>query len=152
MTRKYYTLCERTPGQLWTPEFGDYDKKVVEQEQRDCSRTPGTKFKIITTDGAQKSINEAVDALNESVRSAASRLQERKLPASDRPKAIYEYVVAGESSFPLDMLRYDSCWFADQESVNYADAKGQRKLAMRSYERPTEARWNSFGWRIVSRY
>ena len=68
MARKYYTLLERTPGQLWSPEFGDYDRKVVAQEGDDRRESgdfiKGTKFKIITTDGKQASITDAVNELN----------------------------------------------------------------------------------------
>lgn len=62
--RKYYTLCERLPGERWTPEFGDYCRRVVEQERKDCSREIGTEFKIIQTDDNQASINAAVARLN----------------------------------------------------------------------------------------
>jgi hypothetical protein len=64
--------------------------------------------------------------------------------------------------FPIDMLRYDSCWPMRQEDVanithsldvrtrsdqgttmtlvSYSDTKHSAK--------PTEARWLSFGWRV----
>jgi hypothetical protein len=46
------------------------------------------------------------------------------------------------------MLRYDSAWPADQESVSYMDAKGRRRIKLCSYALPTPERWSSFGWRI----
>jgi hypothetical protein len=62
-------MIEKNPGQLWTPEFGDYDREVVEQEIRDQkdsgSFIKGTKYKIITTDGKQASIMQAVEKLND---------------------------------------------------------------------------------------
>ena len=71
MPRKYYTLCEKTPGQLWSPEFGDYDRSVVAQEGDDMkdsgSFIKGTKLKIICTDGSQKSIMAEVDRMNASI-------------------------------------------------------------------------------------
>lgn len=66
--RKYYTLCERTPGQLFAPQFGDYNKQVVIQERRDMkdsgSFIKGTEFEIIETTVSQKAIMEACEALN----------------------------------------------------------------------------------------
>jgi hypothetical protein len=56
--------------------------------------------------------------------------------------------VAGVGAFPIDMLRYDSAWPADQESVSYMDAKGRRRIKLCSYALPTPERWSSFGWRI----
>ena len=63
-----YTLCERTPGQLYAPQFGDWNKAVVVQERADMkdsgSFIPGTEFTIIETSGSQKMITEAVEQLN----------------------------------------------------------------------------------------
>jgi hypothetical protein len=68
MARKYYTLCERTPGQLYAPQFGDWSKAVVVQERADMkdsgSFIKGTEFAIVTTSGSQKMITEAVEQLN----------------------------------------------------------------------------------------
>ena len=78
--RRYYTLCERTPGQLFSPQFGDYNKQVVLQERRDMkdsgSFIKGTTFEIIETNGSQKAIMEAVEALNVEARKDA--LQEQR--------------------------------------------------------------------------
>jgi hypothetical protein len=79
--RKYYTLLERTPCELWAPQFGDYDRKVVEQEQRDMkdsgSFVKGTKFTIITTDGSQKAISEHVAELNAEITAKAIKESQR---------------------------------------------------------------------------
>lgn len=67
--RKYHTLivlpnCE---GARWSPQFGDYDREVVRQEQGDTKEDwpRGSKFKIVTTpDASQKAINAKIAELN----------------------------------------------------------------------------------------
>jgi hypothetical protein len=58
--RKYYTVIEKLPDGEWTPQFGDYDRAVADQEMRDMkdsgSFVKGTKLKVITTDGSQQAI------------------------------------------------------------------------------------------------
>ena len=84
--RKYYTLLERTPGQLWTPEFGDYKLSVVEQEKRDMkdsgSFIKGTQFQIIDTDGTQQDLMRKVEEINANTRSIA--LSEQNLQRAER--------------------------------------------------------------------
>ncbi len=67
-TRSYYTLVVREPGEdsSWGPQFGDYDRSVVAEELQDTKKDwpRGSKFRILTTDGHQCSINAAVAALN----------------------------------------------------------------------------------------
>lgn len=71
------------------------------------------------------------------------------LSPADRPRALYEYVVAGRTQFPVDMLRYDGAWPADQESTSYLLASpGHRRIRLHSYREPTPARWESFMWRV----
>lgn len=57
--RTYYTLLSYEHGR-WCPQFGDYDRKVV-QEERD---TYEGRTKIIRTDESQQAIDEAVQKLN----------------------------------------------------------------------------------------
>jgi hypothetical protein len=76
-------------------------------------------------------------------------IQKHLLLATERPRFLYEFVVEGVGSFPLDMLRYDSCWPADQETMSYLEARGKRRLMMRSHSSPTPERWASFGWRVM---
>jgi prophage DNA circulation protein len=80
--RKYYTLCERTPGGLWHPQFGDYNKQVVIQERRDMKDSQlfikGTEFTIIATSSTQKMINEAIAQLNEEALNKALRVADEK--------------------------------------------------------------------------
>jgi len=78
----------------------------------------------------------------------------RKLPAIDRPREIYQYEVHGFGMFPMDMLRYDTCWPADSEAVSRmitsrGHAEERRTVALRSYSRPTLDRWTSFGWIVL---
>ena len=69
MARRYHTLVIREDGR-WAPQFGDYSKADVQQEERDCythfqgKRIPKTDRKIITTDDTQAAITAAIDALN----------------------------------------------------------------------------------------
>ena len=61
---------------------------------------------------------------------------------------LYKYIVTGAGFFPMDMLRYDHCWPADNDAV--IEIQGpmmdERKILLASIQAPTEARWESFGW------
>ena len=63
-----------------------------------------------------------------------------------------EYGAVGSGEFPVDMLRYDRCWPAE-EAGSYElarDAAAPRRMVLlHSHQQPTEARWLSFGWRVV---
>jgi hypothetical protein len=63
---------------------------------------------------------------------------------------LYEFTVVGYGNFPLDMLRYDAAWPADQDSVLALtfDVKDKepRKVILRSIRPPTPGRWSSFLW------
>ncbi len=59
--------------------------------------------------------------------------------------------------FPLDMLRYDTCFFASETDARRVEAagdlrvKGEVKLKRyveTKHDIPTDARWSSFGWII----
>lgn len=65
----YYSLFEFVPAQKqWGAQFGDYDKKVVQQEMQDMkeSGTPTKHLLIVATkdSGGQKVIDEAAKLLN----------------------------------------------------------------------------------------
>lgn len=68
----------------------------------------------------------------------------------------HEFTVVGNGPFPLDMLRYDSCWpktQADVQVVYYSHHEGRHTLDRRAVtlsggQRPTEARWASFGYKV----
>lgn len=59
--KKYYTLVVRRDGK-WSPQFGDYSKEVVSDEEYDCYDTEVSK--IICTNDDQASIDAKVAELN----------------------------------------------------------------------------------------
>jgi hypothetical protein len=65
----YFTLAVREDGR-WSPQFGDYDRAVVEQEiadMLDSAAWPGLKrrdTKIVRSDASRASVNAALAALN----------------------------------------------------------------------------------------
>lgn len=75
------------------------------------------------------------------------------------------FTVRGRGEFPLDMLRYDSCWPATGEDVakiapTYELAKTREEMAVREVtlkkyvERKTsivtsDRRWDSFHWQVI---
>jgi hypothetical protein len=66
--RRYFTLVsiDGSPGCPWSPEFGDYDRRIVEGELDDY-RDRGWKakeLKIIETGDTQAEIDAAVRDLN----------------------------------------------------------------------------------------
>jgi hypothetical protein len=69
INRTYYTLATRTDGK-WSPQFGDYSRKVVAQEADDTywNRNGGAfrskDMKIIATIDRQFDINAAISHLN----------------------------------------------------------------------------------------
>jgi hypothetical protein len=68
--RKYFSLLAKEPDGQWSPQFGDYDREVVEEEQRDykdhvgTTWPKGTKFSIIGTKDDQASIDACIAKLN----------------------------------------------------------------------------------------
>ena len=82
-------------------------------------------------------------------------MEVRKLAAPDRPREFYRYEVQGVGPFPLDMLRYDSAWPANQESASRMvtgrrEPEGRRIITLASHHHPTEDRWSSFGWTVLN--
>lgn len=77
MTKPYFTLLEReAPGQPYSIQFGDYDRKVVSDEMRDLidhhyptgrRAKVGPQWRILRTpDDKQATIDAAVAQLNTS--------------------------------------------------------------------------------------
>ena len=64
-----------------------------------------------------------------------------------------EFEVEGKGEFPLDMLRYDRCWPAHELDSNLigsvVHAQLKRVVGLVGLKLPTEARWASFGWRVI---
>jgi hypothetical protein len=69
------------------------------------------------------------------------------------------FTAIGKGVFPIDMLRYDRCFPSSSESATWLSYRNRdddnkelpRKVALTSdtCDRPTEARWNSFGWKVT---
>ena len=83
------------------------------------------------------------------------RFTTRKLQATERPTAVYDYIVTGRGEFPIDMLRYDGAWPADGDAAaklggpsGFPQDQAHRSVKLRSYREPTLARWSSFGWSV----
>jgi hypothetical protein len=72
-----------------------------------------------------------------------------------------EFQVSGSFSFPCDMLRYDSCFPADEQQSaliqNTFDAPHKAitvrlaRYTRRDMAPITPERWKSFGWHVVPR-
>lgn len=74
------------------------------------------------------------------------------------------FVVAGSGEFPGDMLRHDQCWPISEEDAGKvvrnefhlltrrADFETERHVTLGSdsAHAPHIARWESFGWRVIS--
>ena len=71
----------------------------------------------------------------------------------------FEYSVEGVGDFPLDMLRHDRAYPADEESVTAimaglpwaaARKRSRELLVVRlvSERAPTPERWRSYGWTV----
>lgn len=66
-------------------------------------------------------------------------------------------VVQGTGGFPIDMLRYDSCFPWSESDSHALLNEGSLRLRTVTLRRrsvntlsATEGRWKSFGWTIVS--
>lgn len=69
----------------------------------------------------------------------------------------FEFTVSGYGDFPIDMLRYDSCWpksGVDSAEVLKSFYPGQdrrgasRFVTLEGLNEPTGARWMSFRWTV----
>lgn len=70
-----------------------------------------------------------------------------------------EVTVEGRGAFPVDMMRYDTCYPATESDANairesFADPSGVTRVRLNrrsvSDREPQYARWESFGWRVVA--
>ena len=65
-------------------------------------------------------------------------------------------LVVGSDDFPLDMLRYDSCYPFNEEDVSSLDSDSYERRAIvvaRDDGRPFALeRWHSFCWEVVGQY
>lgn len=68
-------------------------------------------------------------------------------------------IATGRGEFPLDMLRYDSCWPRYEVGTCHMNVEGYREIQVTTYVKDgrrnpsiqdfTPARWKSFGWNLV---
>jgi hypothetical protein len=74
-------------------------------------------------------------------------------------KRFYKFTVTGKGRFPIDMLRHDQCFPLTTGDAQFFENSLDPELprALRHIElgavadggfRPTEGRWDSFGWHI----
>lgn len=65
------------------------------------------------------------------------------------------FSVQGRGPFPMDMLRYDACYPADEQSSFVAmdfNCNEPRTVHLTSLTmNPTPGRWESFGWAVLPR-
>lgn len=66
---------------------------------------------------------------------------------------IQKFEVTGEGNFPLDMLRYDTCYPSTQMDVSLMGLTSLRVLFLsrrvqNRNDQPTIERWKSFGWTV----
>jgi len=74
------------------------------------------------------------------------------MPTGKQKVEVLNFIVVGGGPFPIDMLRYDSCWpltQADANVLTWASSE-RRHISMQTVSPggPTEARWESFGWKV----
>ncbi len=63
-----------------------------------------------------------------------------------------QFTVEGFGSFPIDMLRHDSCWPATSNDASCIEHEGNRRritLLTDMPQYPTHGRWSSFLWPVV---
>ena len=63
-------------------------------------------------------------------------------------RKLCQYAVEGVGKFPLDMLRHDCAWPANQGAIENLTKTGRRKVQLRSLLDPTRRRWASLGWEV----
>lgn len=71
------------------------------------------------------------------------------------PKKYVDFKVSGRGDFPYDMLRYDQCWPADQDSAakfHHSYNRDRREVKLRIFGDEAEitfGRWSSFLWPVI---
>ena len=66
----------------------------------------------------------------------------------------HSFQVKGCGKFPIDMLRYDSCFpSSEPDSYEILDERKERTVQLTHYGdrqwEPGKPRWSSFGWQVV---
>jgi hypothetical protein len=83
-------------------------------------------------------------------------------PLKDKAEKFYvtKFLVTGSGRFPIDMLRYDRCVPATEGDSNgishggipsntHGRTIGLIRYSVAGMSGPNEARWKSFGWRVM---
>jgi hypothetical protein len=71
---------------------------------------------------------------------------------TNKKPAIYTFAVLGTGQFPLDMLRYDSCYPKSQDDTGEMERsflprnRDEHRVTLVGAKEPTVGRWQSFGW------
>lgn len=72
-----------------------------------------------------------------------------------RKNKLFKTTISGRGHFPIDMLRYDQCWPAEQQdvesiglSVAHSGQDETHTIQVLSQYPPTTARWMSFSWKV----
>lgn len=73
---------------------------------------------------------------------------------------LHRFTVEGfpDAGFPIDMLRFDTCWPRSQEDAEKIATQltargteieaGRVRVTLSGMQEPTLARWKSFGWSV----
>lgn len=61
-----------------------------------------------------------------------------------------DLTVEGAGEFPVDMLRYDAAFPHKEEDSYLIMERGKRKVSLLTQITPTQARWESFGWKVIA--
>ena len=86
------------------------------------------------------------------VRADRAQRQDHGGSRMSRARSMTRFTVQGRGNFPLDMLRYDSCWPADTASamsIGRSDPADTITLLTWGVG-ITPDRWRSFGWTVTS--
>jgi len=68
----------------------------------------------------------------------------------------FTFQVDGNGTFPFDMLRFDCCWPLTSDDAHKLTGVERRTVILTTLQanrrwEPTEGRWASFGWPVVSK-
>lgn len=73
-----------------------------------------------------------------------------------RKMFLHKFVVQGQAFFPLDMLRYDTCYPSCSDAITkMAALKSEHprkiQLTARAHKdwKPCTPRWATFGWKVI---
>ena len=104
---------------------------------------PQTPAQVPVDDGPSKPHGLSFTLKARNARKARAKAQAKT------PKFV-EFIVEGDGVFPIDMLRYDVCLPASEADSNEMNLDRKlRAVTLRGPRKPTTARWESFGWKVI---